>query len=250
MISVEPRGHTAIIRLDRADKKNAMTPPMLASLAKAIETAASARAIVVSGVGETFCAGFDLTLCRDDDTALEALLTGLFRCVTALKEAPSAVVLSAHGAAIAGGCALLAAADIVTTTDSAKLGYPVVRLGISPAVSAPTLRHRIGDGPTRARLLDSGLIDGRRAVVIGLADESLPDAAACEARAVELAQQLAEKPPHAIGWTRRWLNRLETWPPAAAPDLGLQTSLALAGNDEQRSRLAALWARLDASKTN
>src|SRR5262252_9290302 len=128
MIQVEPRGDISIIRLNRPDKRNAMTPKMLARLCEAIDTASAAKAIVLSGVGDVFCAGFDLTLCRDDDAVLGDLLTGLSRAVRAIRSTPCPVVTSAHGAAIAGGCALVAAADVVVTNVEAKLGYPVVRL--------------------------------------------------------------------------------------------------------------------------
>ncbi len=242
MIQTEPRGRVLIIRLDRADKRNALTPKMLATLVSHLDTAASARALVLSGVGSVFCAGFDLSLCRDDSSALRDLLTGLSRAVRAMRSAHCPVILSAHGAAVAGGCALAIAADIVITTPDARLGYPVVRLGISPAVNAPLVRAAIGDGPTRARLLDSALITGERALSIGLAHELAPDPAACEDRAIRIAEELAEKPPHALAFTKRWLNELDGTDNPRAFDTALEVSLSLHGGVEERDRLEQLWA--------
>ena len=193
MISVEPLGSVAIMRLDRASKKNALTPKMLADLVGCLDNATSARAIVLSGVGDVFCAGFDLTLAQEDEDATASLLRGLAAAVRALREAPCPVVASAHGAAIAGGCALLCGCDIVITDDGAKLGYPAVRLGLSPAVSAPGLIAMMGaPGAARARLLDPGLVSGREAQRRGIASECVPTATACEARAIELAPMLSE----------------------------------------------------------
>ncbi len=241
MIDITAHNNISIIRLDRAAKRNALTPTMLASLVGAIDRATSARAIVLSGTGDVFCAGFDLTQCRDDDAVLPALLTGLSSAIRALRTAPCPVVCSAHGAAIAGGCALAAAADIVVTTDDAKLGYPVVRLGISPAVNAPLLRAALGDGPARTRCLDPGLIDGREALRIGLAHHTAPTPAAGEALAISLAEALATKPPHALAYTKRWLNTLDGTGDDAGMHTALAASLSIVNSPEQHARLAELW---------
>lgn len=245
MISSEPDGNVAIIRLDRAEKRNALTPKMLASLAGAFDRASSADAVVLSGVGDVFCSGFDLSLCRDDDGALAALLSGLSRAVVSMRTTPGPVVLSAHGAAIAGGCALLGGADIVVTDEGAKLGYPVLKLGISPAVTAPFLRLSVGDGACRARVLDPSVISGRDAFRAGLVHECVATPAASEARAIELAHQLASKPREALRWTKAWLNELAPWPAAAK---GLDASLSLVGGEEEREMLPKAWAKREGNK--
>ncbi len=238
MISVEPIGNVAALRLDRAEKRNALTPTMLASLRGAIDRATAADCILLSGVGEVFCAGFDLKLCQGDPAMLPALLRALAECITALRDSPCPVVVSAHGAAIAGGCALLAPADVIVTNAEARVGYPVVLLGISPAVNTPFLRSLIGDGPTRTRSLDPGLVSGTHALRIGLAHECVPTVAECEPRALELATQLALKPRYALRATRAWLRTLA--PLDHATD-ALHASLSLCGSPEETGLLAALW---------
>ncbi len=241
MIAVEPFNSVAVIRLDRAHKRNALTVSMLAGLRQALDNSMSARAVVLSGVGEAFCAGFDLTACRDDDSVLPALLSGLSAVARALREHPAPVVVSAHGAALAGGCALLAAADFAVTTATARIGYPVVRLGVSPAVSAPLLRLAVGNGHARERLLDPGLIDGLHALQIGLVTECVPTTAECEARAIALALQLADKPRHALAYTKRWLNQLDGSSDSPLLDAGLHASLGIVGSPEQRELLPQAW---------
>lgn len=243
MIATEPHGRVMILRLDRPAKKNALTPGMLGSLAKAVETAASAGALVLSGVGDTFCAGFDLTLTRTDDTALAAMLAGLSRAAAALRDAACPVVASAHGAAVAGGCALLCACDVVVTHAGARLGYPAVRLGISPAVSGPMLGAAAGWNTVRSRLLDPGLIDGEEAVRAGLAGECVESAAACEARAIEIAEALAGKPGAGVGHTKRWLTELDGTLEAGPARTALEASLAGVNSPEQRAMLARAWER-------
>src|SRR5262245_21955030 len=241
MIAVEPVGNIAVIRLDRAAKRNALTPTMLASLAGAVDRAGSAHAIVLSGVGEVFCAGFDLDAAQGDESVLRDLLTSLSRAVRTLRDAPSPVVVSAHGAAMAGGCALLCGGDFVVTNAAAKLGYPAVKLGISPAVSAPNLRAGIGDGAARVRMLDPGVVDGQQAVRLGLASECVAAVADCEPRAIALARELAAKPRHALAYTKRWLNELDGSLDERALAAALEASLAGVGTGEQRALLAAIW---------
>lgn len=241
MIQVEPKGEVSIIRLDRADKRNALTPKMLANLCGAIDRAVSAKAIVLSGIGEVFCAGFDLTLCRDDDAVLGELLTGLSKAVRTIRQAPCPVIVSAHGAAIAGGCALVASADVVVTNADAKLGYPVVRLGISPAINAPVMLASVGPGPARTRSLDTTLIDGREARRIGLAHYCVDTVAESEALAIKLAQDIEQKPRHALAYAKRWLGQLDDTLDEAVLDESLRVSMSLVGSAEQQERLAELW---------
>jgi enoyl-CoA hydratase/carnithine racemase len=246
MISTTRDGAVTIIRLARSDKRNALTPAMSDALLAAINQTsldATTNALVVSGEGDMFCAGFDLTLCKDDTTVLPALLRSLSAVVAAMRTSDKPVVISAHGGAIAGGCAMLSGADIVVTTTDAKLGYPVLRLGISPAVSAPTLRKAIGDGAARARLLDTGLISGTRAVEIGLAHEACPSRDTCEARAIAIAHELAAKPAHAMAHTKRWINQIDGSTEIATIEAGLAVSLGLTTGEEQAAMLPAAWAK-------
>ncbi len=246
MIRMETREPVALLTLARPDRRNALTPDMLKRLVEAIESiaATSSRAIVITGDGPVFCSGFDLLLCKEspDGTTMRALLTGLSRAISILRSQPLPVVVAAHGAALAGGCALLGAADLVVTNDDAKLGYPVLKLGISPAVSAPFLRLLAGDGVARERMLDTRLISGREASRVGMAHESLADPAAVLPRALTLAAELAAKPQGAIHATRRWLNELQGDTRTVAAH-ALDASLSLTGGDEERTMLPAAWAR-------
>lgn len=232
MIARERIGDIERVILSRPDRRNALTPAMLADLAAHIERAGDARVLLLLGEGTVFCAGFDLDLCvgEDGDANLRSLLTDLSRCIAAMRALPCPVVLGVQGAAIAGGCALLGGGDVVIAHPDAKLGYPVTRLGISPAVSAPFMAT--APGQARRLMLDPGLIDARRSHEIGLIHELHDEPAA---RAMEQAEQLAAKPPHALAATKRWLDELS---PADAGG-GLTTSLSLVGNDESHRLLAA-----------
>lgn len=235
-------GDVATIRLNRPDKKNAMTPEMLDRLRAATEESKGrARAVIVCGAGDVFCSGFDLAMCHQDPAALTALLHGLSRAMMALREHPAPVIAAAHGAAIAGGCALLCGADIVVTNDDAKLGYPVVKLGISPGVNAPFLMTSMGGGASRTRLLDTRLITGQEAARLGLAHESVAAAADVAPRVQVIAAELAAKPRAATEATKRWLDELDENADPRSIERSLNASLGLVGSPEERELLTAMF---------
>lgn len=243
MIRVTLEGGVAHLVLDRPDKRNALTPEMLASLISGVTQieATPARVLLLRGEGSVFCAGFDLTLCRDhpDGAMMRSLLSGLSEAIRSLRSQRRPVVIAAHGAAVAGGCALLGAGDVVITNDQARLGYPVVRLGVSPAVSAPFLRLRTAGGAARERLLDPSVITGKEAQRIGLVSRSVATPAEVHESALAEARALAEKPPTAMAATRRLIEEIED-----VRETGwraLAVSLSLTGKDEERRLLPSVW---------
>lgn len=253
------RGTVRVLTLDRPSKRNALTPAMLSSLkeqARVLRSEPHIAAVLLTGRGPTFCAGFDLSLCQHDATALATLLAGLAQCISLLREQHAPVVISAHGAAVAGACALLGAADIVVTNTQAKIGYPVVKLGISPAVSAPTLCEQTTPGIARTRLLDTQLVDGNTALRLGLAHFVEESAEACQARALAIAHELAAKPAHALQATRRWCQQLAAanqeparWDAEgqlltrSPSEKALAASLSLVNGSEEKALLPIAWSR-------
>jgi len=244
-VHMEQIDGVTIIELRRAERRNALTPMMLQAFEQAVRTFAaqgSTRGVLIRGDGPCFCAGFDLSLCEHDaeGVVLAELLQGLSACAQAMRACPSPVVLCAHGAAIAGGCALLGGADVVVADAGAKLGYPVVTLGISPAVSAPFLARSVAHGAARARLLHPKLISGADAYAMGLVHELTDTPEQALDTATEIARTIASKPATALRATKAWLNELT---PTEDAHAGLAASLALVGGDEERAFLPRVWAK-------
>ncbi|MEO1512495.1 MAG: enoyl-CoA hydratase/isomerase family protein, partial [Planctomycetota bacterium] len=243
MIECLTRDSICEITLNRPEKRNALTPEMLAELASHAEALArsEAHAAVVAAEGPAFCAGFDLSYCRGPEgpRVMRAFLADLSRTIVAFRAAPMPIVMTVQGPALAGGCALLGGADVVVASRNATFGYPVVRLGVSPAVSAPFLRQSVGDGPCRARLLDPGPIDAERAHDLGLVHELCEDAAQAEAKADAIARALWAKPRGGIAATKRWLNEFTDPGDTAAAALDVSTSLT--DGDETRAMLEAFF---------
>jgi len=240
-ITTDIQGPVALVRLSRPDKRNAMTPEMLLALHGAIAAPPSAaKAIVIHGEGQSFSAGFDLAMCKADPSGktMAALLERLSACLIAMRASALPVIVAAHGVAVAGGCALLAAADFVVADRACKIGYPVVRIGVSPAVNAPFVQLAMGNGPMRERLLDTALIPASQAA--GLVHELVESPIDVLPSAMRLAQTLAEKGPMAIAATKTLLREIEGLNAPEGTRRALAASLALVGGSEERERLGAL----------
>jgi len=243
MVSVSYQDRLAIVSLNRPDKRNAMLPSMLEELQqRIIECSTQAQALVILGEGKVFCAGFDLKRCAQDPSGqiMSQLLTGLSAVVQTLRSLEIPVVLGIHGAAVAGGCAMLGGADIVVADQHCKLGYPVVKIGVSPAVSAAFMMASVSHGTVRTRLLDTQLISGTEAKRIGLVHEVVEDIELVRSKSIQIATGLANKPRSAISSTKAWLNEI-TNPMAQNAQQGLDVSVSLTGSHEEQERLATLW---------
>ena len=238
----------AEIVLSRGEKRNALTPGMLLALRGAFEELGEdggVGAIALMGEGRSFCAGFDLGLMGEDSEHLGSMLRGLSEAVLAMRGCAKPVVVGVQGAAVAGGCALVCGADVVVSHGSAKFGYPVTRLGVSPAVSVPTLAGMVGLGAARARALDPGLIDGEGASRVGLVHVLVDSAEDVRPRSQLTAQKLSSKPGGAVAATKGWMNKVDPWFGAESVAAGLEASLSLVGGEEERRLIRAA---IDGSK--
>lgn len=262
-------GRIGRVELRDAARRNALDEQAIASLADALQQAHDAGAVhdegaridvvLLSGEGAAFCSGFDLAACAAEPRRVEPLLSGLSAAVRTLRAIPAPVVARVQGAALAGGCALLTGCDFVVVAPDAQLGYPVHRIGISPAVSAPSLFSRMGP-PTRALLMSGELLDGRAAHRLGLATHLAGDSTQLDAETDRLIAALLAKGPQALRATKAWIASIEARGSgelgpargcdAAALDDVRDASLALAGGAEFATMLRAFWASKQTADRN
>jgi methylglutaconyl-CoA hydratase len=239
-------GAIATISLNDPAKRNALSLPMFEALDHALASIASdatIQVVVLRGEGAAFCAGFDLGAAVDEPDLLSQYISRLSLLNRALRRLPQVVVAAVHGAAIAGGCAIVSACDFIVVAADAKLGYPVHALGISPAVTIPTLRLAIGDGAARALLMSGELIDGIEAHRRGLATDLASSSQVALAHAMERARALAQKPPAGLRTTKAWLNQLDGSLSDAPFDATARDSAAASTHHESRGMLRAFWSR-------
>lgn len=198
--------------------------------------------IAITAEGSAFCAGFDLEACAMEPGMAACLVDRLGALTQRLRSATCVVIAGVGGPALAGGCPLVAACDIVIASESARFGYPVHRLGISPAVSLPILARALVGGRARSLALAGEIIDAREAKRMGLVHSVVADAALA-ADTEALARAVAGHGPDALRATKAWLNELDNSTDALAAGAAAHASMATASSDESQRSVAAFWSK-------
>jgi methylglutaconyl-CoA hydratase len=140
------------ITLNRPEKRNALNDALINELKEVLREAdknETLRAIVIRGAGKDFCSGADLSALQkiSESSVLENWedadnLSELFSLIRKIKIPVIAVV---HGRALAGGCGLATACDLVLASQTARFGYPEVKIGFVPAMVAAILRRNVSE---------------------------------------------------------------------------------------------------------
>ena len=203
-------GGVLTLRLNRPEKKNALSREMYAALTDGLASAAAddaARAVLLAG-GEDFTAGNDIADFAADGAAGDGPLrtTAALDFLEALTRFPKPVVAAVRGAAIGIGATLLLHCDAAVAARTARLQMPFTRLGIVPeAGSSLLLAMRVGQARAGWMLLGGDAVDGETAAREGLVTRAVEDAEV-EGTAAAMAAQLAALPPGAVADTKRLLR--------------------------------------------
>jgi methylglutaconyl-CoA hydratase len=228
LVTLEVRGPVAVLRLNRPEVKNALSPALMAALGDRLdelEAEHDVRAVVLTGEGSVFCSGADLENLRAlrdaPSEVIKADAARLSRLFHRVYTFPKPVVAAVEGAAIAGGAGLATACDLVVIGAGAKMGYTEVRLGFVAAMVGVILVRSVGEKHARELLLTGKLIEASHAHRIGLANEIVMDGTAID-RAVQLALEIAQNAPTALSATKELL--------ATLPGMGLEESMRYAVN--------------------
>lgn len=196
MIECTQEGDLWTVTINRPDKANSLTHAMLTQLAEIMETAHSARVVLLTGTGRVFSAGADL------DEARAGLATSDVweRLSTAVAALPGLSIAALNGTLAGGAMGMALACDMRIAVPGAKFFYPVMKLGFLPQPSDPG-RMAALIGPARAKLILMGgqKITSDEALSYGLIDRVVaPDDLMSHARELA-ADTLAAKPEIAAG---------------------------------------------------
>jgi methylglutaconyl-CoA hydratase len=172
------------ITLARPESRNAFDAALIAELSEAFVDVGTARAVVLSGDGPSFCAGADIEWMRSsadlDREANVADATALRRMLDAIDGCPAPVVASVHGHALGGGVGLVSVSDIVLADPATVFAFSEVKLGIIPAVISPFALRKIGESAARRYFVTGERFDAETALRIGLVHEVTSDRAALD----------------------------------------------------------------------
>jgi enoyl-CoA hydratase/carnithine racemase len=176
---VERDGPVLRVTLAKPERRNAFDAALIAALHEAFTDVGDARLVLLSGEGESFCAGADVEWQRSaidlsfDENVEDAMR--LFAMLKAIDDCPAPVVARIQGYALGGGSGLAAAVDIAIAAEDAVFGFTEVKLGIVPAVISPFVLPKIGGGAARRYFLTGERFGAETALRIGLVHELAPD---------------------------------------------------------------------------
>lgn len=213
-VKVHPPAGTII--LNRPAEGNALSRQMMGELLQAmsdLNMERGVRAVIITGAGDTFCAGTDLaevheTNQQDDPLPVWHDDSVRYREVLdMLLQTPKPVIAAINGPVHGTGAGLLLTADVIVADRNATFGLPEPRWGLVAGMIAPLLVFRVGGGHAARLLLTAEDIDAQEAHRVGLFHE-LVDADLVWARAAQIASACARAAPEALQLTRRLLNEM------------------------------------------
>ena len=226
-ITFERRGEIGWLTFDRPEARNAMTFAMyerLGELCVEIDADPSLRAVVLTGAGEAFVAGTDISQFKDFRTERQALdyEETMDRILGGLERLRVPTIAAIRGPAVGGGAAIASACDIRIGSPSARFGVPIARTLGNCLSTSNILRLVALVGAARVKdiLFTARLLDADEMKQAGLLSEVVPTEEALPERAMELARQLASYAPLTLRATKEQVRRVrERMRPEESSDL-------------------------------
>jgi len=229
------------VTLDNPDKANALSPAMTDEIIDLYGRPLrqdGIRALLLGGAGKHFSAGADLdylqslrTAGPEDNRRASEQLRGLFAAILYQEVLTVALV---HGSAIAGGCGLATAHDLVLAAADARFMYSEVRIGFVAALVATFLPLRVKGRDLRELLLDPQLVDAERAHQIGLVNRVVPAADLQRAAEEHVAALLARSSSESIARTKRLLLDIYGRPLGEALEIAAEANAEARATDDCR----------------
>ncbi|MCP4751155.1 MAG: crotonase/enoyl-CoA hydratase family protein [Proteobacteria bacterium] len=238
LVTISIENHIADVRLNRPEKLNALSMDMFAAIAamlKRLSQENEVRVVVLSGEGKGFCAGLDTEnfasmgggrdQSKDGQTLVERYDGGISNIAQHVaygwKELPMPVVAAIHGACIGGGCQIALGADIRLATPDSKLSIREMHWGLIPDMSvSQTIRDVLPIDVAKELIYTARIISGEEAAKLNLVTRT------CEKpydEAMSLAEEIANKSPHATRAAKKLLN--EAWHGDSASGLLMESAL-------------------------
>ncbi len=246
-VLVERRAAVVTVKLNRAERRNAIDMPMrlrLIDVLEGIERDATARVVVLTGVGEHFSAGGDMKTLRERPPTQEEHLERvrvLNRLVLRLVNFPKPTIAAVDGYAVGAGCNLALACDMVIASDRARFGEVFGKVGLVPDAGASWLLPRlVGLARAKELVLTGDIIDAAVAERMGLINRIVPFAVLAS-EAAALAQRLAKGAPGAQAAAKRLITLGAMSDLAAALEAEAQAQSIAVTSAEHREGLAALF---------
>ena len=209
-ILVETRGNVGIIRLNRPQALNALSPALVKDLGQALdilEKDSNIRAMVITGSDKAFAAGADIKVMQNFnymDTYLSNYITEGWERVAHCRKP---LIAAVAGFALGGGCEMAMMCDFILAADNAKFGQPEIKLGVIPgAGGTQRLTRFVGKSKAMEMVLTGRMMDAQEAERSGLVSRIVPLAELVD-EAIKVAQQIADLSLPIVMMAKESVNR-------------------------------------------
>ncbi len=209
-ILVETRGNVGIIRLNRPQALNALSPALVKDLGQALdifEKDSNIRAMVITGSDKAFAAGADIKVMQNFnymDTYLSNYITEGWERVAQCRKP---LIAAVAGFALGGGCEMAMMCDFILAADNAKFGQPEIKLGVIPgAGGTQRLTRFVGKSKAMEMVLTGRMMDAQEAERSGLVSRIVPLAELVD-EAIKVAQQIADLSLPIVMMAKESVNR-------------------------------------------
>jgi methylglutaconyl-CoA hydratase len=238
----------ARITLNRPEKRNALNGELVAALQETLQRSAqdqTVRVVVIRGAGSDFCSGADLAAL--DQTAEAGVLDHmntarhLAETFLQMRNHPAPIVAAVRGRALAGGCGLAMACDLVLASESAQFGYPEVKIGFVPAMVMAILRRSVTEKRAFELIATGEIISATRAHSAGMINRVYSDTE-FDVLVEDYLLALASKSASAVALSKRLLYHMDGMTFESALEAGVHGN-ALARMTEDARRGIERFAR-------
>lgn len=229
-ILIETNESIRVLTLNRPEKRNALNDELIAALKAALRKAdadEAVRAIVIRGAGKDFCSGADLSSIQriasatfEENVEDARSLAELFELIRRVKVP---VIAAVHGLALAGGCGLATTCDLVVATNTARFGYPEVKIGFVPAMVTAILRRNLGEKKSFELLTQGFEYTAEEGTVLGLVNRIFEEEN-FETAVLGYASIYAKVSRSAVELTKSLLYRIDGQTFADALETGAQVN--------------------------
>lgn len=232
MIELTKEKGLATVTFNRPEKRNAMNAEMIKELISVLHALAKdneVNVLIITGNGEHFCAGADISWMKtigtvsaeDNQRDAEMLADFLYQ----LYEFPKPTIALAHGAVLGGGLGIVSVCDIAIAAKSASFGFPEAKIGIAPSTISPYVMAAIGERAAHYYFLTGIRFGAEESHRIGLAHQVAEDDA-LKQTGQTLAQTLLQNSPAALKSIKELIHQVAS--EKITPELGRYTSRHLA----------------------
>lgn len=233
VLLMETRGTVRLLTINRPAKLNALNPDLVHALTDALRAAQddnTVSVVILTGAGRAFCAGADTSVPRpltaENRSTLIKHGDANIALTKLLSRVDKPIIAAVHGYALGAGCGLALGSDLVVAAESARLGYPELKAGLTASTVTAHAVHLMGRKVAFELLTLCENMLPQRAYELGLVNRVVPDAQLID-EAIAMAEKLAGWNQEFLWQTKRTFHRAASLEPEQALEMARDVAVMM-----------------------